>query len=208
MTNEQVREIKEALAELKSLQRMHVMLVDDVHVAVDDLNRSKGKLFRRRSLVRAFAAMVEGTNHFMKRSALGFGKVFEVDFDEDELDKLREKAALTAKDGTPILDDQGKPKEKDYFLPFLDNTKFAVKCFVRSSGGSRSLDCSGHGYDAFRGAIKIRDRLMHPKSLDSLSVTEDELLIITAAYIWHQAEICAVLQDCVDALQIRTGIKA
>ena len=51
-------------------------------------------------------------------------------------------------------------------------------------GGPNVLDASSADWRAFRKAIEIRNRLMHPRELADLDVLDDELDTVVTAQKW------------------------
>jgi hypothetical protein len=70
------------------------------------------------------------------------------------------------------------------FPKFLNNVKFAFKIYSKSIDSDFKLRLGGVGWRSLREAVKIRDRLMHPKEPSQLIITQDEILTTQEAFNW------------------------
>lgn len=120
----------------------------------------------RRSYVRALFAFVEGSVYFIKQTAFTAAIRSQIPLSLGFHALLREE--------TYSLDDKGGIIiQTDRFPPAANNLRFAVKCVNEIFGSSISIDSSRHWGD-FKMAIKIRNRITHPKDLVEFEVSADE----------------------------------
>jgi hypothetical protein len=134
--------------------------------------------YRRRAFVRATLAFLEGTGSAMKRLALAMHEAGQAEFSPAELAILREE--------TYELSDRGEPKTRVMKIRTLENVRFAVRSFAHAHQLDASLRVDGAGWQAVQQAIRIRDRLVHPRVSTDLTVTDDEIEIVNAAGKWFQ----------------------
>ena len=87
------------------------------------------------------------------------------------------------------LSQNGEIELRPARLRFLPNLRFAFRVAAKAMEVDFSLDVSGSGWDAVRDGVRVRDRLMHPKRVDDLMVTDDEIRMCLWAFIWIQSEI-------------------
>ena len=164
-----------------------------------ELSTNSGDQFLRRNLVRIFAAYVEGYSFLLKQFVLRLHDALQEQLSIEELSKLKEIYMDTV--GQPVLDDQNVPKRR--FLRFHENFKFAVVLFGRLCGSKYAISYSSAGHEAFRRTISVRDRLMHPKTIADLSVTDQETLDLQSAWQWYQTEMVALGKDSIVAMNGR-----
>lgn len=87
------------------------------------------------------------------------------------------------------LSQNGEIEPRPARLRFLPNLRFAFRVVAKAAEIDFSLDVSGSGWDAVRDGVRVRDRLMHPKRVDDLIVTDDEIRTCLWAFIWIENEI-------------------
>lgn len=91
---------------------------------------------------------------------------------------------LLLKDAMFRLSDDGMVKYEKAKLPLVSNLQFAFRMYGKAGGVAYSIPKGGDEWDKFKRSIKVRDRIMHPKRARDLNVSHDELLMVTAAYVW------------------------
>ena len=58
--------------------------------------------------------------------------------------------------------------------------------FARALAVDYELDVGGRGWEAFQGAVRIRNRIMHPKHVSDLEITDEELGHVHRAAAWYK----------------------
>jgi hypothetical protein len=132
----------------------------------------------RRALVRSIFAYVEALTYALKRQSV---VDFPGAFSDAETALLRETEYH--------LDDQGRPRERRLATPLKANVRFAISMFAKGYGVGFAPDCSGAGWQRFCAALRIRDRLMHPKKAEDFDVSDDEVTCALEAYEWFNGVI-------------------
>ena len=56
--------------------------------------------------------------------------------------------------------------------------------YAKSFGSEFKLNLSGQGWQSLCKSVKVRDRLMHPKELSDLEVSDEEILYTKKAIDW------------------------
>lgn len=92
------------------------------------------------------------------------------------------------------LDSNGKARTKSARLQTTDNLKFAFSISARATGAKCKLNLSGRGWQDYKAGIKIRNRLMHPKSPADLEVDDTEIAIIMSSFHWFQTQLVKLLR--------------
>lgn len=146
----------------------------------------------RRVLVRSIFAFIE---------AVVFGiKMFALD-DPSSRKSLSRAEVMIAEEEEYQLDDAGNVVTRPARLRFLSNIRFAFKVFAKVSDADFNLDVRGVGWQSLQRALKIRDRLMHPKKIEDLNVSDDEVREALQAWIWFENQVTLILIKVVRSLQ-------
>jgi hypothetical protein len=159
------------------------ILHDDLAFSAELLNRD-GDQFWRRALIRAFFAQVEGMTNCLRRIA------FDCRFQPNVNFSLSEEVILSQE--SYELDDKGEVKTKQVKTPLLSYIKFCFKAYARAHLAEYELNVGDSRWDDFRRSVKIRDRLMHPKSSTDLKVSDEEMEMVHRAYSWFDECVLAV----------------
>jgi hypothetical protein len=67
------------------------------------------------------------------------------------------------------------------------------------------IERDGSGWQAFRKAVAIRNRITHPREIRDLLITDAELEDVTRAYHWFTYTVVNNLQNAVVELRKRVG---
>jgi hypothetical protein len=170
----------ELLAHQEALRKLKAMM----NVLSDDVNEFMEMAIvpnqiipfsATRAYVRAVFALVEGLSFAFRQLAASLPKT-------DHCLSHGELAVLN--DESYGLKDNGKVFTTTRFLKVHSGTRFTFDICKRVYGIQSDIDYGGKGWDSFMKAIKIRDRLMHPKSIESLDVSEDEIGIVSDGLEW------------------------
>jgi hypothetical protein len=165
-----------------------VLLQDDVirsQQLVEELGVDSD--FGRRTLVRAVFALVEGTLSSMRVRVQGHAASGAAALSDSERLALREAA--------PQVDDRGEVVDRPQFVPLASAVRLTLRLYARVFGCQREPDYSGSGWQAFRSAVDIRNRLTHPRGLADLEVSDVHLVAVNAAYDWFLASTAALLAE-------------
>lgn len=173
----------EAVDELK---RMYALLDEDVKQAREATLRNPSE-FNKRTLVRTCAALVEGLAYQMRQVTL---------------ETLRNTSLLTSGDIAILRDNRyqltvkGDVEERDNFQPTLSMLLFTLRVYAKNHGAVFIPNTSDNGWHCLRKAFQLRDRLMHPKSIQDLSITDDAGAEFTAGTKWWDDSIGQLLAAC------------
>jgi hypothetical protein len=171
----------------KDLQSFSACVEGDVAAAVRQL-ASEDNPFHRRTLVRTLFAAVEGFAYMLKNELLESGDTSV--FSAAELAMLREEAYA--------VDSKGEAYTQPKFVPTDVNFRFALNMYVRETGTPFKPRLGDGGWEAFKQALKIRHRLVHPKSTESMIVHDDELKTVFRAYDWFHV----TLIECMESVNV------
>lgn len=184
-------------------------LEEDVDRYLNEVSKSDDQ-FWRRGFVRAVFAYIEGTIFTMKFEALVIHKIKQAtflpeklnlskDYSMEDISKAFANAWVEMQKGAGFspydllylleisveLDDKGQvrasPKAK---ITLEKNIVFAFRVFAQANDVNYRLDKSTIGWQEFKKAIKIRDRLMHPKRITDLTISPEELEQVMRTQMW------------------------
>jgi hypothetical protein len=132
--------------------------------------------YHRRQFVRAVFAQIEGTVFAIKQRAMP-----------------STPGAMTAAEAAMLrgesyrLDDKGKPVTGWAAISLRSDIRFAFRMYARSVGLEYELPVSEGGWASLMTAKDVRDRLMHPDSLEALSVSDSEIEATVTGSEWFDA---------------------
>ena len=163
-----------------SLKETYNELASDVECARKIDARVYPIDFIKRTYTRAFFAMVEGIIYQFKVVSLQANEHTKV-FNQNEILTLKEQAVKLKNNGTAA-----NTKAK---LPLMPNIIFSINSLAKSLQITYSIDKDGQGYEAMQKAIKIRDKITHPKNKQSTIIDDTDMEILKNANIWFRDEV-------------------
>jgi hypothetical protein len=83
-----------------------------------------------------------------------------------------------------VIADDGRFQIKDRRVSFVRYTAFVLRALAEESGESADFFAQ-HGWAQFKHAVKIRNRLTHPKAVEDLRLTDRDLNIVHAGVVWY-----------------------
>lgn len=141
--------------------------------------------FGRRIYIRTLFAHIEGITFQMKQDVLHIYEIKGWRCSEGELALLKEEAYE--------LDDKGEVYVQMKPLQLRKNMRFAFKMFSHALGIDYELDVSSEGWSSLKESINIRNNITHPKHLDDLSISDEQLSTAKKADIWYALSIHRLL---------------
>lgn len=151
------------------------LLLSDVTAAHNDLQKEDTQ-YRRRTYVRTVFAAIEGYVHFLKQSTLSTLDDDREHFSSVEIALLEELRYE--------VNQNGEVKVQAATIPTINNLRFALSAFTRTSPGF-DLQLRDDNWDILREAARtVRNRLVHPKKLDDLNVSDYDLELVDKAFSW------------------------
>jgi hypothetical protein len=146
--------------------------------------------YAQRALVRAHFALIEGLSYSLRQVTLASlqGTEFLTDA---EVALLREERYS--------IDEKGRPKTAQQFLKFPDSLLFSIRCYIKNHGAIFDPDTQHPGWSAMRRAVKVRDRVTHPKTAESLDLSNEDLQSFADAAAWWKMTMLAMFAACQEA---------
>ena len=177
---ETVEELKEYESRLGRHTELIESLREDWGRAVELLEIEDWDQFCRRTLVRTLFAMIEGAVFALKQLILEEHRIIgKIELSPAERAILSEQAYDLKKSGVPRI--------LSNYLKLKSNIKFTLPFYAHALGMSFEFDPplgKEPGWGSLCQAIEKRNRLMHPKSQDDLTVSDGDLDDTLSAASW------------------------
>ena len=129
--------------------------------------------FNARQLVRAGFAYIEGVSFSLKIAAIDDAIENGIELTQAEIDFAFEVSHQ--------LNDKGSIVEVSAHINLTKNIKFAFNLYCKAHRLNKSFDAGLTWWSDLKKAIKIRDRLMHPRSPADLDIEESEVITVISA---------------------------
>lgn len=81
------------------------------------------------------------------------------------------------------VDGKGKVRKRKIFLKTANNLRFAFNVSAKLTLDF-NLDASGKGWESYKKAVKIRNRITHPKNISDLNISKEEMSTVREAFMW------------------------
>jgi hypothetical protein len=169
----------ESASSAKQLERMHSELCREIFSICGPTLGKESALaldpIARRLLVRSVFSYIEGMSHALKMQS------------QDQAHyRLTAGEVLLVQEVAYDLDDNGTIRERPAKLRTLANLLFSIRLSTRSYGIENRFtpDLSGDGWRDVRAASRIRDRITHPRTLEDLTITNEEIGHAVGAVVW------------------------
>lgn len=154
------------------------LLVGDVIAARERLNASHTQTARR-DVVRASLAAVEGMICMARehvRRALA------------DLEELTPVADLALRELSYAVSENGRLIEQVRGLPLVTAVRLVVSQ-AKIISPEISVEFAGGGWSNLCQAIKIRNRITHPKPDQDLAISDKDLAVVESGLLWLQATV-------------------
>ncbi len=161
---------------------LRARLSDDVAFFKLRCNDSTNREIMRRSYVRSFFVFIEGYMYGFKQLSL---KISE----EINGVKLKPEEIIALKEVEILVDSNGELKERPKYTPAKNSLILVFKAISKQHEADFTLNKGDNGWSCYCDSIKIRDRLMHPKSPHDLEISDSELQLVDTAYSWFSGQL-------------------
>jgi hypothetical protein len=144
----------------------------------------------RRIYVRLFISFVESVVASIKADMLA---------DPPRPLSLSEQALLT--ESAVDVSDTGDIRDRPLLLQIGKNVRFAFKFYAANHNLAFTVDFGGEGWRAFVETVRVRNRITHPKRLEEMSISDDELAVIDRAHDWFVISYTGLLAAHINVLK-------
>ncbi|HCE94342.1 MAG: hypothetical protein A2Z90_11105 [Burkholderiales bacterium GWA2_64_37] len=166
------------------------VLVGDVVAAQKRLEASDTQTHRRELIRAAFAAM-EGLHWRLKRGILDHA-------DMVTTLSAHERAALLEESYS--VDHRGKVRAQPRFLTLPTAIRLVIR-IVQRYRPNYEIDFNHAGWSNLQAAVEVRNRLVHPKALSDLNVSDNEGQQALSAFSWLLALVIEVQGETISHLK-------
>jgi len=149
---------------------------------------AKDNQFNRRTYIRTFFAFLEGFAYAVRRATIDLMHVNALKHDKLNIDRL-----FLLREETPTLGHTGKIDLQPQQLPFLPHFAFTLRAFAEEQDFEPDF-FGDNGWNDLQKAVKIRNRLTHPKKTADCHVSNDDLRTCVNAADWFQKRVMAQLK--------------
>jgi hypothetical protein len=164
-----------------------IEVIDGDIVVAEERLRSEDNQPNRRQVVRILLTFVEVMfNRFRTMTAeiVGTRALIQGSVNLHELYPLMDESAEIQSNGHVRL----VPKR----VPLIRHLAFTIRAHAKHKNIDPTKFFSDNGWSQLQKAIRIRHRLIHPKSVEELEVSDGDIDIVRAGLIWFR--------DCLQAL--------
>ena len=140
--------------------------------------------YHARQLIRAIFAYIEAVTFSAKAWSAGYCIENDIDISPQE--------RYFATDTEYELNEKGEIVEAVARLSLARNIRFAIAMNRKAHGVQTPFDPSVEWWSCLRKAIKVRDRLTHPKMPGDLDVTADDILVALKAKEGFESELLSI----------------
>lgn len=132
----------------------------------------------RRFYVRAVFALIEAVVEQHKRLLLELSNGGAITLAEGIFQALSEQVYIVRKNGTVT--------ERNQYLQIERKLRAVYRAAGDAFGQPLTLDFGNIGWESFRAALDVRDRLTHPKTFSDCLVNEDDLDKVDKGHEWFR----------------------
>ncbi len=185
-------ETRKELSALETLSDTLRITSMDYERSYAALSKDPSQYSRRRHFITTFALM-EGLTYGLKQVALEMHRELSTRIDKQQsLEKcpqlwerlqprLSEEEVVLLKEISLEVDQKGSLRCQPKHLQFEKNIRFAMAMASKVFGTAFMPNYSGSGWNALKASTKIRNRLVHPKQANDLSVSDKEIETLNEA---------------------------
>jgi hypothetical protein len=161
-------------------------LLEDVKEA-ETLLEEKDTQFFRRAYIRSTFTSIEGIIWLIKQ----------VCFNAKPLDGPRVISVadyILLSEVSYDLKHNGEPSVQTKYLQLANNLRFTAKVVQRLFHATLDLGVGTTKWEKFRKAIAIRNRITHPKNIEEMTITDDEISLCKDVQHWFNELTYAFMQ--------------
>jgi hypothetical protein len=158
------------------------------HVLIRERLEKSDTQSNRREFIRATFAAVEGLLWQLK-TGLTLNPAIVGQLTHHEFAALQEE--------TYFVDDRGKVRPQPRFLPISTSIRLVVD-LIQKFRPQYQLDFTHMGWQCLRNAVDVRNRIVHPKELSELTISDSDVRDCGAGFAWFLAFVIEVMQEHVD----------
>ena len=166
------------------------ILLQDV---IDGLRRAQGYKSQgvKRDLIRTMFAAIEG-------SVWGFRQ--HVRSIAESVGELTTIMDMAFSESTYFVSETGKLEQQTRFISLTAMIRLTA-CVAQQISSDLQLDFGSKGWAEFQQAIAIRNRITHPKSIQDLEITDNDIALVTRSLFW----LLEMIQHVMETTNLRAA---
>lgn len=165
---------------------VYLIAYSDLKEAMKGVNAGSSD-FGKRVLFRSFFSFVELISFRLRYLLLaGF---------KDGIYKLSPEEVLILQEQTAELNDKGAVQIRNRFFTFEVYLRFTLNAYVKHFNVKEAPSFGDVGWEAFKRSVVIRNLLTHPRTIQHLFVSEEELKDLNTAINWYVETIVKLIKD-------------
>ena len=169
-------------------QKISSILESEMDEIINHLKNNDSQVWRR-VFCRTFFAYLEGEVYSLKQLFLFYD--WWVVEEEAEL-KIRNQKLIKNQDGTT--------KVIDAYLPLIQNVKLIFDAFAAAAEIKPLISENDECWNLLSRAVKIRNRIVHPKRSEDLTISDEEIELIREIGRWYLSNSALLLEKRAEAL--------
>lgn len=154
------------------------ILIDDILVAAERLEKENLDTHKR-ELIRTIFAGIEGNIWYYQERIKKLASDIEI-LDSTTLLALEQKQCHVANDGSYST--------KNVYISTKTMFRFVYK-IAKEINKDLDIDFGNGGWEKLNKAYEIRNRITHPKTIDDLSISRQDVEIVLSGSVWLIAAI-------------------
>lgn len=158
----------------------------DLNDCIEGVN-ARSTDFWKRALFRSFFSFVELTSFRLRYLLLASSKDGTLELSPDEILILQEQV--------PELSDKGAVQLRNRFFTFEAYLRFTLNTYVKHFNVKEPPDFGGSGWEAIKRSVVIRNLLTHPRTIEHLFISEEELKDLNTAINWYFNSITQLIKE-------------
>jgi hypothetical protein len=158
---------------IPDLLRLIQVLATDADACDAEVKRT-GSNLAKRNFVRALFAWIEAISYLMRRHV--YHELCKQPLIPKSIPKL-----IAASETGYYVDGKGEVVETNLKTRTSNNLLFSLRVFAEVVGLPLTIDKGGRNWQAYSEALKIRDRITHPKRLEDVELTDAEIEVVREA---------------------------
>jgi len=157
--------------------------------AAEKSGTTEDQYFWRRVVTRAVFSAIEGACELFRRQAFvaQLNKVT-----KEKFVHLKKLSVLSGK--TFWVTNEGEIRIQDLRVPFLNYLLLSLKSYAEAQGVSYRTK-KGDQWPRIQSAVRVRNRITHPKNLAGLAITKEEIADIVFSLKWFLNEVESIFRE-------------
>jgi len=166
---------------------MRKTLLDDVQALLIQLNGDDKQVLRR-AVYRAMFAYIEGMVFLLKQEVMLFRKP------EGWEPQGKERWLLTEKKEIPTSG--GAVVTVGYHVPLSRSVPYTFRKYACMHWFDFEVDTRNLGWKCLLEAVRVRNRVTHPKCSQDLIVADEEVQLLTDGVAWFDHTLITMFTEC------------